>query len=118
MGRPLNPHSTNWKKVRNSIIKRDKEKCVRCKTKDNLTVHHIQPRIDGGKTIRRNLLTLCNECHDWAEVNDPTWDKLTQIAKDKKPEKKGFWSRTEFGLCFTHDDDCQCGDCFNETSSN
>lgn len=112
MGRTLNPQSINWKKTKLRIVKRDNEKCVRCKSRQNLTVHHIKPRSEGGVTVARNLITLCNDCHDWAECNDPTWDKLTKMSKDKKPEKKGVWTQTEFGLCFTHDEDCQCGDCF------
>lgn len=112
MGRPLDPKSGHWQQVRNKMIKRDGYKCARCKTKTNLTVHHIKPRSEGGVTVARNLLTLCSECHDWAEVYDPTWDKLTHMAKDQKPQKKGKWERTEFGLQFTHDEDCSCGDCF------
>jgi hypothetical protein len=57
-------------KHRMSIIKRDQYKCKICgRRPDNYTdielhVHHIRPWEKGGLTEDRNLLTICDTCHD------------------------------------------------------
>jgi len=58
----------DWKLIRGRILRRDKHECVRCKTKNYLSVHHIVPRDNGGGDNDANLITLCGLCHDYAEV--------------------------------------------------
>jgi HNH endonuclease len=55
--RKLNP------KIREFVIDRDEYKCVRCGNKENLHVHHIIPKEEGGKDVIKNLETLCQPCH-------------------------------------------------------
>lgn len=43
---------------------RDNHECRVCKSGDNLRVHHIKHRADGGTDRLANLMTLCAECHD------------------------------------------------------
>jgi len=50
-------------KLRNKIFKRDGNKCIKCKSKDNLQLDHIIPFIMGGMTIENNLQTLCKTCN-------------------------------------------------------
>jgi hypothetical protein len=60
-----------WRKLCAKVIKRDKGKCRRCDATETLSVHHIKPRDKGGKDHMHNLLTLCEPCHDWVELNQP-----------------------------------------------
>lgn len=49
--------------LREEILIRDGYRCRLCCSKDNLTVHHRTWRRFGGKTVRGNLLALCEPCH-------------------------------------------------------
>lgn len=57
------------KKLRMQVFKRDKWRCCICgrrpidNTDVELHTHHIRPWADGGVTIDRNLITLCQTCH-------------------------------------------------------
>ena len=46
-----------------SIVRQSCEVCKRVIVKD-LEVHHITPRCEGGGNQLRNLVVLCEECHD------------------------------------------------------
>jgi hypothetical protein len=58
------------KKLRMTILKRDRFKCKVCGRSPNdhvdieLHVHHILPWGQGGITEEDNLITLCSTCHD------------------------------------------------------
>jgi formate-dependent nitrite reductase cytochrome c552 subunit len=43
--------------------KRDNNRCVKCKCKDELHIHHIVAQSDGGTDEVDNLTLLCNSCH-------------------------------------------------------
>lgn len=58
----------DWRITRGRIKRRDGYQCARCKTKEGLTVHHIVPRDDGGGDHDGNLITLCEECHNYVEL--------------------------------------------------
>lgn len=54
--------------VRAAVLKRDRYKCRRCGTEDNLTLHHVVPRgrteAYGGVHEPKNLVTVCwIPCH-------------------------------------------------------
>lgn len=72
MGRPVDFDSKHWKAIRAQVIKRDKS-CFICQSISYLTAHHIKPRRHGGKTTVRNLITLCQNCHDDIEAADGDW---------------------------------------------
>lgn len=42
---------------------RDGHQCRCCHTKDNLQVHHLNPKSEGGTDQLSNLMTLCRDCH-------------------------------------------------------
>ena len=50
---------------RKKVYKRDSNKCLRCGTKENLSIDHIIPRSKGGHNGHRNMQTLCVECNQW-----------------------------------------------------
>ena len=49
--------------VRAAVLERDGHQCVTCGSGDDLTLHHVIPRKDGGKNAADNLVTLCVDCH-------------------------------------------------------
>jgi len=50
-------------RLRYEILKRDNFKCKACRDTRRLHVDHITPVSKGGKTIKSNLQTLCEECN-------------------------------------------------------
>lgn len=74
MPRPKVPFykSRRWRSVRWAALRRDKMRCQRCgvhkRYGQGLTVHHIIPRNEGGGHHLANLISLCPECHDLAEI--------------------------------------------------
>lgn len=62
-----------WARIREIVITRDHLRCKSClkrKLFNNLTVHHIIPRCEGGQDDPDNLITLCQKCHDAIEETD------------------------------------------------
>lgn len=63
-----------WKKLRRACMKHDKYRCQRCKVHfpygRNLTAHHIVPLREDGKSSLRNLVSLCEKCHNFVEINN------------------------------------------------
>jgi hypothetical protein len=53
-------------KIRESILQRDNYKCQLCGNKDYLEVHHKHAIYKGGKSVPKNLITLCEDCHTFA----------------------------------------------------
>ena len=56
-------------KIRNFIFKRDNYECLRCLSKDNLTIDHIIPINRKGENILSNLQTLCKSCNSTKGIN-------------------------------------------------
>ena len=76
----------NWLVLRDRGIMRDGGKCFICGTRRDLTAHHIKPRDEEGKDEERNLITLCEKCHDYVEGED--WAFILNMRHDKDEEKK------------------------------
>lgn len=54
--------------IRKAVILRDGCKCMECgKANYRLEVHHIKPRRINGSNTLRNLITLCEKCHQKTE---------------------------------------------------
>ncbi len=49
--------------TRQNIFKRDANQCVYCKSTKNLTLDHVVPRSQGGKTSWTNLVSACQHCN-------------------------------------------------------
>jgi 5-methylcytosine-specific restriction endonuclease McrA len=69
------PHDRDIKdRVRMEVLGRDSYRCCNCEwSYDNahpddprslLEFHHVKHHVEGGKNNAKNLLTLCNVCHD------------------------------------------------------
>jgi hypothetical protein len=59
------------KAVREAVLKRDNYRCRRCGKEDNLTLHHVIPRGQGGKHVEDNLVTVCwMPCHSLLEAHE------------------------------------------------
>lgn len=56
-----------WRKMRMKVLVRDKFKCqypgCKCRNLALLTIHHIKPRSEGGKSRSKNLITMCQYHH-------------------------------------------------------
>lgn len=82
-------NSPEWLILRDIVLERDKHKCTRCKSNINLSVHHIKPRTEGGTNDIRNLITLCNACHNLVED-----DATELLIKSKGPiEQRAYYNR-------------------------
>lgn len=60
------------RRVRN----RDGNRCRWCSDPDELQVHHINYRSQGGPDEDWNLITLCGECHRRAHGNKRVWQPV------------------------------------------
>jgi 5-methylcytosine-specific restriction endonuclease McrA len=76
-----------WKLIREAVLVRDNLTCYRCERTDNLTVHHLVPRAEGGGDSLRNLITLCSKCHDYAEV-EQLRTRIAILASSDLPNKE------------------------------
>lgn len=56
--------------TRNIVLDRDHNKCQICNSRNNLHIHHIIRRRDGGNHNPENLVTLCGSCHRHIEIGD------------------------------------------------
>ena len=66
--------------IRKKILQRDKV-CQKCLKADDLQIHHIIPRWQGGTHDEKNLLVLCKNCH--IEHHKMTGsDRLGQTGSD------------------------------------
>jgi 5-methylcytosine-specific restriction endonuclease McrA len=50
--------------ARRQAMQRDGNRCVECGSTQDLQVHHIVPRREGGSHELSNLITLCAACHE------------------------------------------------------
>jgi 5-methylcytosine-specific restriction endonuclease McrA len=53
-----------WYKLKAEVHERDGGKCVSCGSIEHLHAHHLQRESRGGTLNRRNLITLCEHCHE------------------------------------------------------
>ena len=93
----------DWRVLEADIIIRDNYTCQMCKTYFSsynllaLTAHHIVSRKNGGNDDPRNLITLCDHCHDIAEDKELSfkqikeyYKKFINIIKIKRPPRIAY----------------------------
>ena len=51
------------RRVRRSVWRRDRGKCVECDSKEKLEFDHIIPVTKGGNNTERNIQLLCEQCN-------------------------------------------------------
>jgi HNH endonuclease len=56
--------------LKEAVKKRDNYHCYVCGNDNNLEVHHMIPRRNGGSHTMDNLITLCCRCHRHIETGD------------------------------------------------
>lgn len=77
---------TKWKNTRARVLRRDQYLCRQCKRygKDTQAtlVHHVIPVENEPELYldNKNLLSLCNECHN--KMHDRVTDELTLLGKE------------------------------------
>jgi 5-methylcytosine-specific restriction endonuclease McrA len=49
--------------TRRHVVRRDQYRCTICGATQDLEVHHIVPRAEGGTNDPDNLVTVCMPCH-------------------------------------------------------
>lgn len=78
--------------MRQSIITRDGDKCLRCGATDDLTVDHIFPQSMGGTHNPKNLRCLCRTCNSARPVAGEAL--IADLARD------GFTLNDMSKICF------------------
>jgi len=64
-------------------------RCCHSKKQIDLTVHHILPRSEGGTDMIRNLIVLCNSCHDKVELKELSYEQYSNGYLRPRPCGKG-----------------------------
>lgn len=59
--------------MRASVLGSDGLKCRGCGVRENLHLHHIVYRSQGGTDDPSNLITLCFKCHDMVHSDKKVW---------------------------------------------
>lgn len=53
-----------WREIRAKALAFYGEKCGKCGTLEDLVVHHVKERRDGGSDELSNLEVVCGRCHN------------------------------------------------------
>jgi 5-methylcytosine-specific restriction endonuclease McrA len=61
---PLRLESGEYEALRLQVLRRDNWRCQFCGSMQNLDVHHQLFRSRSGADAEKNLITLCQTCHD------------------------------------------------------
>ena len=85
-----------FREVTKRIFKRDRYQCQACfitrikleRLGRYLTCHHINPRSEGGSLLDENLITLCNQCHNYVE--EKTYRSRGEITGCQAPDQRHY----------------------------
>lgn len=73
--------SLKWRKIRDAILCRDKNKCIQCGSKKNLHVHHLTyDHLFHEEEHPRDLATLCKACHGNLHASPLRGDMNKELA--------------------------------------
>ncbi|NPC91210.1 HNH endonuclease [Bacillus sp. WMMC1349] len=70
------------KQLKEQVKKKCGNRCVVCKSKDNLHMHHIKEYAKGGRTDLENLILLCASCHAETHRDNKSYYALKKIASE------------------------------------
>lgn len=73
--------------TRQNLFKRDGFRCVYCGSGERLTMDHVVPRAQGGKTTWKNLVTACYRCN--AKKGDLSLEQAG-LKLELSPFRPGF----------------------------
>ncbi len=66
------------------FFERANRRCEYCENQfDQLHIHHIKPRREGGPNTRKNLIVLCPNCHSKADSGTISRSKLRYQVKER-----------------------------------
>ncbi len=60
---PLRLSEEDYNAVCRYVLNRDDWRCQACGQREQLEVHHLQHRSQGGSDAADNLIVLCGPCH-------------------------------------------------------
>lgn len=61
---------------RDRVRRRDQGRCRWCGTSEDLNIHHVRYRSEGGPDTPKNLITLCFSCHKKAHSNKKKYQPI------------------------------------------
>ncbi|ATI75669.1 HNH endonuclease signature motif containing protein [Bacillus sp. FSL W8-0445] len=69
------------KHLKEQVKKKCKNRCVVCKSKDDLHMHHIKEYAKGGRTDLENLILLCASCHAETHKDNKSYHVLKSMLR-------------------------------------
>lgn len=61
---------------RDRVKRRDSSRCRWCGTTDEVQIHHVRYRSEGGPDTPRNLISICATCHALAHSNKKKYQPI------------------------------------------
>ena len=94
-------------KIKQIVLKRDRFKCQKCGfigTTEDLEIHHVHLKVDGGEHEPSNLVTLCTICHYYAPEESNSFSEYIKekidgtILDTFRKSQKSIARRTKKGM--------------------
>ena len=67
--------------IKKQVYEKYNGQCAKCKSKENLHIHHIKKYSEGGLNNLDNLILLCVSCHAEEHKGDPSYRMLKSAAE-------------------------------------
>ncbi|MFL5844467.1 MAG: HNH endonuclease [Solirubrobacteraceae bacterium] len=90
--------------TRRRILRRDNFRCRRCGaggTGVELSRHHVVPHSQGGLSRERDLITLCQDCHDHLHEGPQLWEYALEQAFARLPRDNHHAHRRRYRAAMT-----------------
>lgn len=71
--------------TRKNVIRRDRQRCQYCGSKDRLTIDHVMPKSRGGKDTWDNLVAACVPCNNRKGNRTPEEASMELSRKPFRP---------------------------------
>lgn len=89
--------SPRWQQLKSERLKIDNYKCQRCGRPFDLQVHHLwYPQVLGQEDPYRDLITLCDYCHQQVEQEKKEYKEkqrsFYELQKEIRTEQSKIWS--------------------------